>query len=155
MTAPEIPTPEGSAVMIRTHHSGPRAVLANVGRLVKIAVVTGVLTLVVVDGGSAAITAMSVSDHVKEAGLAAANAAVHQPVTGATAQIAYTAAQQALGDRGGRIVTDGPNGFVLERDGGVTLTLERTAPTLLLHRIGPLRHFGEASATWHQQPSKY
>ena len=40
-----------------------------------------------------------------------------------------------------------PKHFTLYPDGRVELTGVRTAPTLVLDRIGPLRHFAKVKAT--------
>lgn len=141
--------------MIRAHRSGPAQAVATAIRLSKIAVVTAGLVLVVIDGGSCALASMSVSDTVKDAGLAAVNAVTNQPVNYRTATTAYQAAQRVAMDNHAQVITDGDDGFALQADRSITLTVTRTAPTLLMSHIGPLRHYTEARASWTAKPPTY
>lgn len=102
------------------------------------------LVLGSVDAGSVVLTRLAVPDDVRTAGHAAAAAAENQPVNRQTALEAFEAAQAEA--RGYGIVVS-PKDFTLYPDGRVTLTAGRTAPTLLLDRIEPLRHYAEVTAT--------
>lgn len=140
--------------MIRVRRSGAGQAVATVVRLVKVAVMAAVVVLVVIDGGSCVVARMSVTDQVKDAGLAALQAVEGQPLTPRTVERAYQAAS-AIAAPSATVDPDGPTGFSMTRDGAVTLTLRRSAPTLLLHRIGPLAHYTDAHATWTQRPAHY
>ena len=97
-----------------------------------------------IDAGSVVLTRLAVPDDVRTAGQAAAVAAENQPVNRQTAQVAFEAAQAEARAYGIVIRT---KDFTLYPDGRVTLTASRTAPTLLLDRIEPLRHYAEVTAT--------
>lgn len=141
--------------MIRVHRSGPARAAETAVRLTKVALATATLVLVVIDGGSCALAAMSVSDTVKDAGRAAVSVAVNQPVNYRTATQSYQAAQQVASDAHAQVVTDGDDGFALQADRSVTLTITRTAPTLLMGHIGPLKHYSQARASWTAHPATY
>ena len=97
-----------------------------------------------IDAGSVMLTRLAVPDDVRTAGHAAAAAAENKPANRQTAQLAFAAAQAEA--RGYGIVVSVKD-FTLFPDGRVTLTAGRTAPTLLLDRIEPLRHYTEVTAT--------
>jgi hypothetical protein len=140
--------------MIRVRRSGAGQAVATAVHLTKVALVSSAVVLVVIDGGSCVVARMSVTDQVKDAGLAALQAVEGQPLTQRTVERAYQAAS-AVAAPSATVDADGPTGFSMTRDGSVTLTLRRTAPTLLLHRIGPLAEHADAHATWTQRPARY
>lgn len=107
-------------------------------------VVSAVLVLGAVDGGSVFLTRMSVPDAARQVGYAAAAAAENQPTTRQTAMVAFGAASE---DARARNISISTKNFTLYPDGRVTLTARRTAPTLLLHRISALSHLSDVRAT--------
>lgn len=102
------------------------------------------LVLAAVDAGSVVLTRMSVPDDVRSAGYAAAASVGDKPVNRQTAQVAFEAAQADARNYGIEVEADD---FTLYPDGRVMLTAGKTAPTILLDRIEPLRHYAEVSTT--------
>lgn len=101
-----------------------------------------VLTLAVLDSGSVMLTRLAVPDQAREAGYAAAEAVRDRPVNRQAAQVALRAARQQAGTNANGVRA---RDFVLRPDGQVSLTVGRTAPTLLLHRIPQLRHLAKVT----------
>jgi hypothetical protein len=97
-----------------------------------------------IDTGSVVLTRMAAPDQVRESGHAAARAVERMPVTGRAASIALKAAADD-GERRGLTVR--PRMFRLHRDGRVQVTMTKTAPTLLLKRVEPLRHYTRVTST--------
>lgn len=97
-----------------------------------------------IDGGSVVLTRLTVPDHVREAGQAAAQAIENDPVDQRTAQLALATAREEARRHGMKIRA---KHFTIYKGGQVTLTGVQTAPTLLLDRIPPLRHFATVKAT--------
>ena len=97
-----------------------------------------------IDAGSVVLTRLTVPDHVREAGQAAAQAIEGDPVNRQTARAALVAAREQAGLHGMKVRA---NSFTIYKDGRVTLTGAQTAPTLLLEHIAPLRHFTTVKAT--------
>ena len=118
--------------------------LSSALRPVTYLAVAALFLLGVVDGGSVFLALMSVPDRAREVGHAAARAVEGQPANQHNARVAYDAAVHAANTR---TLTVETKGFTLYPDGRVTLTATRTAPTLLLERIPPLRHLAQATAT--------
>jgi len=109
--------------------------------------VLGALALVVValvDAGSLALAHATVPYHAREAGRAAANASKGLPATQQTALVAYEAAQRVadLHDE-----TVRRQDFTLYKDGRVTVTVYRRAPTMLVRLVPGLHNITEAGAT--------
>lgn len=129
------------------------AVTAARGRLRAVVwLVVGLAALVsLVDVGSVVLTRMRVDDDLKSAGFAGATAIQNQPVSGQAAQTAYGAASAELND--GEWID--PKTFVVRADGGITLTVRRTAPTLVLGRLSFLDTFTEVEDTYEQSRIGY
>jgi hypothetical protein len=106
--------------------------------------VSAVIVLSAVDGGSIFLSRMSVPDAALNAGYVAAAAAKGQPTTRGTALVAYRAAREDGRKRDLQIRT---KNFTLYPDGKVKLTATRTARTLVLHRIPAWSHWADVSAT--------
>lgn len=109
----------------------------------------------VVDGGSCSLARVQVDDSAKTAARVAAQSIESQPINQATAEAAYTAADSALPSEDESIVRDGPGSeqdFRLGPDGSITLTVQRTAPTLVFKYVPGLKDFTTASVTVTQQP---
>lgn len=121
------------------------AARAHVVVWIVVALVAGVS---LIDAGSVVLTRMRVDDDLKSAGFAGATAIRGQAVTGAAAQTAYAAATGALND--GEQVD--PETFAVRADGGVSLTVRTTAPTIVFQHLDFLDGFTEVEATY-EQPS--
>jgi hypothetical protein len=106
--------------------------------------VSAVIVVVLIDGGSVALTRMSVPDAALNTGYVAAAAAKGKPTTRGTALVAYRAAREDGKKRHLHIRT---KNFTLYPDGKVKLTATRTARTLVLHRFSASSHLAEVSAT--------
>ncbi len=109
------------------------------GWLTRLAVVLGVLGLVGFDGISLVQARFQASDHATTAAVAAAE----DYKTNHDVQKAYNAAFATLsGDDSIETKT-----FAVAADGTITLRLHRTATTLVVGRIGPLKHWADAVET--------
>jgi hypothetical protein len=109
-------------------------------RALRWVVVLVVLGLVVLDAGSVFMTRLSLTDDGHQAGRAVARAVTGLPMTPATAETGYEAALGVTGEKDG--VTVRKTDFEVLPNGGVTLTVVRTAPTLVVQRVSWLEHFG-------------
>lgn len=113
-----------------------------VGWLVKLVAFFAVVGVLVFDGVSLGIAQLAVTDSAA----AAARAASLELSTGSTAQRAYEA---ALATSAQQDVTDQVpvEQFLVGADGSVTLTVRRTAPTLVLHHVPGSESWLVSSAT--------
>lgn len=101
-----------------------------VGWLVRLVAVLSVAGILVFDGVSVAVAGLAVTDTAARS----ARAASATLTVGGTAQAAYVDAVDAA------VVDDDLNevpapSFLVAPDGTVTLTVRRTAPTLVLHHL--------------------
>ena len=103
-----------------------------------------VLIIALLDGGSLAITRASVTDDARDAGYAAAEAVEGLPGTQQAALIAYEAATRRGTAAALHIER---RGFTVYPDGKVTLTVTRTAPTLVIKHVPVLRDLAVVTAT--------
>ncbi|MEP7193012.1 MAG: hypothetical protein ABI903_09125 [Actinomycetota bacterium] len=101
--------------------------------------------MVVLDAGSVVLTKMSLTDDAGKAGRAAAQAVSGLPVTSAAATVGYRAAGQVAAFNEGEEVQR--SDFEVLPGGGVSLTLVRTAPSLVLGRVPWLAKYGVVSAS--------
>ena len=115
------------------------------GWLTRLVVILGVLGLVGFDGLALAQARFQAADRATTAASAASSSWMATKNLQAAFNSAYATAQD-----GDTIET---KTFRVTPDGKVTLRLHHTATTLLLHRVGPLRHFAEAVQTGTAQPS--
>lgn len=112
------------------------------GWLGKLVAVLGVTAVVAFDGLSVAGASLSLEDQAVVAARDASDAFLRMP----TAQAAYDAGfASAVGADPTNELR--PDDLRISPDRAVTVTLRRTAPTLVLQRIGPLRHWADRSAT--------
>lgn len=116
------------------------------GWLTRVVAVLAVLGLIGFDAVSLAMARFTAEDHAQAAARAAATTFQQTPVP----QSAYEA---ALGEVVASGDTIDPASFSAAQDGSVTLTLSRTAPTMLLDRIPPLREWTRMSATVTGRPA--
>ena len=107
-------------------------------------VALGMLVILLLDGGSVAITKASVPDDARDAGYAAAEAVHALPNTQQTAVVAYDAATRRGTAAALHIER---RGFTVYPDGKVTLTVTRTAPTLVFKHLPFLRDLTVVTAT--------
>ena len=110
------------------------------GWLTRLVLVLSVVGLVGFDGISLVAARFQAEDHAQSAVRAAA-AAYDGPQD---LQRAYDAAVAEVADKGD--VVDAPS-FSVAPDGTVTLTLRRTAQTLLLEKVGRLKPYAEVERT--------
>jgi hypothetical protein len=110
------------------------------GWLTKLVGTLAVLGVIGFDAVSLGAARFSAEDSAQTAARAASSA-YSAP---ADLQKAYEAAYASAAEKGDTIA---PGDFTIAPDGRVTLTLQRTAPTMLLEKIGPLRHWAEVRTT--------
>ena len=108
--------------------------------MVRWVVVLGVALVVVVDAGSVLMTRMSLSDDGREAGREAARAVSGLDLILPTVVTAFEAAEEVTEAKEG--VSLLKSDFEVLPNGGVALTVVRTAPTLMLWRVSWLERFG-------------
>lgn len=119
------------------------------GWLTKITVVLAVLGLVAFDALSLAVGRLQVEDR----GNSAARAAVTTYATTSDAQHAYETALARIAESDPTDTVD-PASFSVAQDGTVTFTLEHTAPTMLVHKVGPLRDLATSRVTVSNSPPR-
>lgn len=107
------------------------------GWLLKLVLVVAVLGFIAYEGLSVVVTTVSLDDNAREVARAARDAyRIDGSVENAAEQ-----AQQVADLHGAELVT-------LEEDGeDLVLTLQRQAPTLVIHRIGPLEDLTMVTVT--------
>lgn len=118
-----------------------------VGWLVKLVAAFAVVGVLAFDGISLGIAQLAVTDTAA----AAARTASTELVSGATPQQAYIAAREtAVADAAVNALPE--DMFLVSPEGAVTLTVVRTAPTLVLHLVPRLDSRLVASATTTHEP---
>jgi hypothetical protein len=129
-------------VVTRMRGGGDRGDIV-LGWLTKVTVVLALAGLLLFDAITLGVGAMQVQDRAATAG----RAAVQDYADRQDVQSAYDAAVLELAEYG---VTDtlDPEKFRIDpADGSVTLTVERTSPTLVIEKIGPIRGWATTHAT--------
>ena len=116
------------------------------GWLTKVVVTLAVLGVVGFDLVSLGAARFQAEDHAQTA-VRAASEAYRTPND---LQAAYDAAYAEVAEHGDTI---DPQTFSVAADGRVTLTLRRTAPTMLVEKIGPLRPWAEVERTVSARPA--
>lgn len=116
------------------------------GWLTKLVVVLSVLGVLGLDAFAWASARVGAQDSAERAGRAAASSWQRTPQL----QSAYEAALEEVAASHDTI--DAAT-FTATPDGAVTLTLRRDASTLVLHRVPPLRHLTELTATVVTRPA--
>jgi Flp pilus assembly protein TadG len=114
------------------------------GWLTKLAVALAVVGVFAFDGISLVQAHFQAADRATTA----ASAAADDYKTNKSIQKAYNAAYDTVGVND----TIETKTFQVAPDGTVTLRLHHVATTLLLHRIGPLKHFTDAVETGEGRP---
>lgn len=105
-----------------------------VGWLTKLVVVIAVLGVMAFDAIAVGAARMNASDDANQA----ASAAQTAWQSSHNVQTAYGAAEGSLTNSSEQILT---RGFAIDPDGTVHLLLRRTAPTLVMSKIGPLKKY--------------
>ena len=103
-----------------------------------------IMSVLLLDGGSLVIARASVPDDARDAGYAAARALEGLPGTQQAARVAYEAATRRGTSAALHIER---KGFTVYPDGKVTLTVTRTAPTLVFRHLPVLRDLTVVTAT--------
>lgn len=111
-----------------------------VGWLVRVVASVAVVGVLLFDAISVGAAKMSVTDQASEA----ARAASDNWLSRHDQQAAFDAAWQAATDSNAANTVD-TRSFRVEKNGTVHLTVERTAPTLVLRLVGPLQHWADVS----------
>lgn len=117
------------------------------GWLTKLVVTLAVLGVIGFDLISLGTARFQAEDHAQNAVRAASE--VYK--TPADVQAAYDAALAAVVEHGDTI---DPNSFAVSGDGTVTLTVHRTATTMLVEKIGPLRAWADVTRTVSASPAR-
>ncbi len=112
-----------------------------VGWLVRVVVGVAVVGVILFDAISVGAAKMSVTDQAVEAARAASDNWLNHHDQQAAFDAAWRAATAA--NAANRVDT---TTFRVEPNGTVHLTLERTAPTLVLHLVGPLDYWADVSS---------
>lgn len=110
------------------------------GWLTKLTLSLAVLGVVLFDVIAITSARFTAEDHAQEAARAA-SAAYRTP---ADLQVAYDAALAVVAVHGDTIDAET---FTMTPEGAVTLTVRRTAPTLVVEKVGPLRSLTDVQAT--------
>ena len=110
------------------------------GWLTKLVVTLAVLGVIGFDLVSLGAARLAAEDHAQDAARVAS--ATYRDSR--NLQAAYDAAAAEALTHGDTV--DAPT-FTISPDGRITLTLRRTAPTLLVEKIGPLRSWADVSST--------
>jgi hypothetical protein len=110
------------------------------GWLTKLVVTLSVLGVVGFDLVSLGAARLQAEDHAQSA-VRAASSAYRTPTD---LQAAYDAAAAEVAEHGDTI---DPRSFTVAPDGAVTLTLHRTAATMVVEKIGPLRDWTQVFRT--------
>ena len=105
------------------------------GWLTKVILVITIAGVVLFDGVSVGVARMSAQDDANTA----AGAASNDWKINHNVQSAYNAATAVITNPSERVLT---RGFRIDPDGTVHLLLRRTATTLVMYRIGPLKKYG-------------
>ena len=119
------------------------------GWLTKLVVVMALLGVVGFDLVSMGAGRLQAEDEAQ----AAARAAVTSFKADKDLQAAYEAALAHLSKQGAVGSTISPESFSVAPDGAVTLTLEHTAPTLVVEKVPQVRSWATASATVTGRPA--
>ena len=113
--------------------------------LLKVAIVLAVGAVVIFDAISLGYSHTAVLDDARAVARSASHSVLAQEND---TQIVRTA-QQTADERGVELVVEN---MTLDENGAVTVTVRRTAPTLLMHRIPPLREFLVTTASSSSSP---
>lgn len=139
--------PADNLLVERIEHAGPvdRGDIV-LGWLTRVTVVLALLGLIGFDLIALGMGKLKVEDGAQQA----ARAAVRAYSETADVQRAYEA---ALAESADTDTTIAPGGFSVAPDGAVTLTVEHTAPTLLVEKVEQIRSWAVSRSTVTGRPS--
>lgn len=129
--------------LLKTRRNDDRGGIV-VGWLTRLTLVLGLLGLVAFEVLSIAVAHVQ----VKDIGQSAAQEAITTFQTNGNPALAYESARSYADEHGANIKQ---KTFVITAD-SVSFVLDKTAPTLLLHRVGPLAEYAEVSTKVYAQP---
>ena len=118
------------------------------GWLTKLVVILSVFGVIAFDAISLGTAYFQVEDRASTAARAASD--THRAGGHPDVQAAYDAALAEVVEHGDTI---DPQTFTVSPQGEVTLTLHRTAPTLVMEQIAPLRQWAEIERTVSARPT--
>lgn len=139
---------DNPAVERSRHVRGDRGDIV-LGWLTRLTVVLAVLGVIGFDLVALGVGRLQAEDQAQ----AAARAAVRSWGETQDVQKAYEAALAQVAEDGGPSATVRPEGFTVAADGAVTLTVEHTAATLLVAKIGPARSWATSRTTVTGRPA--
>lgn len=119
------------------------------GWLTRLTVVLAVLGVIGFDLVALGVGRLQAEDHAQ----AAARAAVRSFSQTQDVQSSYEAALAQVAEDAGPSAVVRPEGFTVAPDGAVTLTVEHTAATLLVEKIGPVRSWATSRSTVTGRPA--
>lgn len=134
---------------MRGRGSGDRGDIV-LGWLTRLTVILGLVGLVGFDLISLGVGRLATED----AAQSAAGAAVRSWEDAQNVQRAYEAALSEIDPGSGLDIGIPPDSFSIAPDGAVTLTLERTAATMLVEKVPPIRSWATARATVTRSPQR-
>lgn len=139
--------PADNLLVERIEHAGPpdRGDIV-LGWLTRLTVGMAVLGLIGFDAIALGMGRFAVEDTAQQA----ARAAVQSYAASSDIQRAYEA---ALAEADGVEETIAPTGFSVAPDGAVTLTVDRTSPTLVIEKVPQIRSWATSSATVTGRPA--
>lgn len=139
--------------MVRVTTAGTGKSLAALTRRAIGLLLLAVVAALLWDSGASFLNRLSAQDGVRDAGRAAVEiTSSGGALTDSVVSRAYVEADLVAQEREGHIVPDGPQAFRVRPDGAVTLTLTRTAPTVLFKHVPMLRPWAQARETWTATP---
>lgn len=109
-----------------------------------------ILLIALIDGASVTIARIQIDEDAKTSARFATQQIHDAPVNQETARVAYAAAVSALPNDAETIIVDAPGDtedFRVHADGAVTLTVTRTAPTLVFQHLPKLRNLTVVTVT--------
>ena len=133
---------DNPAVDRSTHVRGDRGDIV-LGWLTRLTVALAVLGVIGFDLVALGVGRLQAEDHAQ----AAARAAAKSWSSTQDLQTSYEAALAQVAEDAGPSATVLPEGFAVATDGAVTLTVEHTAATLLVEKIGPARSWATSRTT--------
>ena len=116
------------------------------GWLTKLVVVLGVLGVIGFDAISLGTARFQAEDHAQ----AAVRAAHESYRSTKNVQAAYEAALAEVAPHGDTIA---PETFTIAPNGEISLTLHRTAATMIVEKVGPIRDWAEVETTVSARPA--
>jgi hypothetical protein len=140
VTVPVVSVPAGDPSTAGRRHAHERGDIIG-SWLIKVTIGLGLLGIVCFDGLSIVSTQMTLTDQVSGAAREAVDA-----MAGGDAGTALPAAEAYARDQNSSNVV-APADVLVGSDGSATVTVHRTATTVVLFRLGPLADWADRTAT--------